>query len=235
MSRAGKQAGSALSQILTAYRRRPPWQRWLVVVVWMGLIFAVSAQPSLPEAPDPWFDVLLKKLAHMLEYAILCLLFWGALPADVPWWAWVLAVLYAASDEIHQTFVPGRNGWIVDVLVDGVVVDIGSVGAAEVVQHQLSTDHRDASVLPRHRIPIEHDVVLGIPPDSDQRSVEQVPPAHIGPRRMDQHQALTPSAGQTWLVRSQGHAGFHLDAIVHVRSGSWSEGAFPSKFIRTLV
>jgi VanZ family protein len=86
----------------------------------MGLIFAVSAQPSLPEAPDPLLDILVKKLGHMTEYAILCLLLWGALPADAPLWAWALAVLYAVSDEIHQTLVPGRNGWIVDVLVDGV-------------------------------------------------------------------------------------------------------------------
>ena len=120
MSHAGKQGGLALSRLLAAYRRRPVWQRWLVAIVWMGLVFVVSAQPSLPEAPDPLFDILLKKLAHMAEYAILCLLFWGALPADTPWWAWFLAVIYAISDEVHQTFVPGRNGWIVDVLVDGI-------------------------------------------------------------------------------------------------------------------
>ena len=120
MSHDGEQRGSVISRFLTAYRRRPAWQRWLVVVVWMGLIFAVSAQPSLPEAPDPLFDTLLKKLAHMTEYAILCLLLWSALPAETPWWAWAVAVLYAVSDEVHQTFVPGRNGWIVDVLIDSV-------------------------------------------------------------------------------------------------------------------
>ena len=120
MSHDGEQKESTVSRLLGAYRRRPAWQRWLAVVVWMGLIFVVSAQPSLPEAPDPAFDTLLKKLAHMVEYAFLCVLFWGALPKDSPWGAWVLAVLYAISDEVHQTFVPGRNGWIVDVLVDGV-------------------------------------------------------------------------------------------------------------------
>ena len=120
MSRAGKDRGPGVSRLMVAYRRRPAWQRWLVAVAWMALIFAVSAQAALPEAPDPLLDILLKKLAHMLEYAILCLLLWGALPMDTPLWAWVLAVLYAISDEIHQTFVPGRNGWVVDVLVDGV-------------------------------------------------------------------------------------------------------------------
>jgi VanZ family protein len=33
--------------------------------------------------------------------------------------ALLLAIVYAASDEIHQTLVPGRNGSILDVLIDG--------------------------------------------------------------------------------------------------------------------
>lgn len=32
--------------------------------------------------------------------------------------AWGLSVLYALSDEYHQTFVPGRNGTFVDLLID---------------------------------------------------------------------------------------------------------------------
>ncbi len=102
----------------------------------MGLIFGLSAQPSLPEVPDPLFDVLLKKLAHMLEYAILYLFFWGALPADTPWWAWVLTVLYAISDEVHQTFVPGRNGWVVDVLVDGVGAGLAALAVWHLQRHR---------------------------------------------------------------------------------------------------
>jgi VanZ family protein len=54
----------------------------------------------------------------MIEYAILCALFWQALGFRRPGWAWSLTVLYAASDEFHQTFVPGRHGWYGDLVVD---------------------------------------------------------------------------------------------------------------------
>jgi VanZ family protein len=47
--------------------------------------------------------------------------------------AFVVSVLYAASDEYHQTFVPGRNGTPVDVGVDAVgalvaLLVVGSLG-----------------------------------------------------------------------------------------------------------
>jgi VanZ family protein len=59
-----------------------------------------------------------KKLGHMTEYAILTLLLEEALPSRSIGLAWVFAVLYAATDEWHQTFVPGRNGWFGDVVID---------------------------------------------------------------------------------------------------------------------
>jgi VanZ family protein len=86
----------------------------------MGLIYAVSAQPTLPSAPSALWDVILKKGAHMVEYAILVALLWQALGCRRAGTAWIVAVVYAASDEFHQTFVPGRNGTPVDVMVDAV-------------------------------------------------------------------------------------------------------------------
>lgn len=38
---------------------------------------------------------------------------------------WLLAVLYAATDEIHQTFVPGRSGRVTDVLIDAAGAAVG--------------------------------------------------------------------------------------------------------------
>ena len=84
----------------------------------MALIYAVSAQPTLPKAPSGLLDLLLKKAAHMGEYAILFLLLWQALRSRSVGLAGALSVLYAVSDEYHQTFVPGRNGWYGDVIVD---------------------------------------------------------------------------------------------------------------------
>jgi VanZ family protein len=73
--------------------------RWLMVASWMALIFFLSSQPQLPSPPDPLADLIFKKGAHFTVYA-------------------VLAVLYAASDEWHQSFVPGRHPPPSDVLID---------------------------------------------------------------------------------------------------------------------
>jgi hypothetical protein len=55
-----------------------PALRWLAVIVWMGVIFLLSAIPSLSSPFEPFYDVILRKFAHMAEYAILtALLFWA--------------------------------------------------------------------------------------------------------------------------------------------------------------
>ena len=59
----------------------------------------------------------MKKGGHMTGYGLLALSFWHALEwrRDRRWLAWLLAVLYAATDEFHQSFVPGRNPSVWDV------------------------------------------------------------------------------------------------------------------------
>jgi len=106
-------------------KRWPFVYYWLPALLWMALIFAVSAQPNLPSVADSRLDTLFKKLAHMVEYAILTLLLWRALnarPRLIPplWMAFICALFYAASDEFHQLFVPGRNGTVRDVLIDSI-------------------------------------------------------------------------------------------------------------------
>jgi len=94
--------------------------RWLAIAGWMALIFFFSSQPQLPSAPDPWADLIFKKGAHFTVYAVLAVLFRRGLPPSR--WSWalslVLTVLYAASDEWHQSFVPGRHPQLTDVLID---------------------------------------------------------------------------------------------------------------------
>jgi VanZ family protein len=98
----------------------------------MGAIYYLSAQPSLPSAPDPWWDLLLKKGAHMAGYAVLMVLWWRALRLGCSerlalGLAVLFSVLYAVSDELHQLYVPGRNGSAWDVGIDtcGVLVAAG--------------------------------------------------------------------------------------------------------------
>jgi VanZ family protein len=95
---------------------------WLPVVAWAAVIFVFSSIPSLSTHLGVW-DLLLRKLAHGAEYAVL-----GALLARAiqrPLLAWTIGLLYAASDEVHQHFVSGRHASPVDVAIDAVGVTLG--------------------------------------------------------------------------------------------------------------
>ncbi len=91
---------------------------------WMALIFYLSSIPDLQLtgawAPLNW---VLRKLAHISEYAILAML-WYANVKDAKI-AGILSVAYAMTDEIHQYFVPGRTGSGVDVVIDTIGIVIG--------------------------------------------------------------------------------------------------------------
>jgi VanZ family protein len=98
-----------------AATKRSALSLWLPVVVWAGVIFAFSAVPSLGTGLGTW-DLVLRKLAHVSEYALLGLLL--ARATRRPAVAAVLAAAYAVTDEIHQTFVEGRHGAPLDVAID---------------------------------------------------------------------------------------------------------------------
>ena len=68
---------------------------------------------------------VLRKCAHVTEYAILGFLLVRAIGREVP--ALMVGIAYAASDELHQHFVAGRHGSPVDVLIDTVGLLIGAV------------------------------------------------------------------------------------------------------------
>jgi VanZ family protein len=98
--------------------------RWVAVVLWAGVIFVLSAIPSLASPFAPFYDFVLRKLAHMGVYAILMVLLFRALQGHTDskrhalLLAALLAVLYSLSDEWHQTFVAGRYGSFRDVWID---------------------------------------------------------------------------------------------------------------------
>ena len=88
----------------------------------MALIFFLSHQPDLSSGLGVW-DLIGRKIVHAMVYALLCFLWWRALaPLTSPIGALAAAagisVAYAVSDEIHQTFIEGRHGSPVDVLID---------------------------------------------------------------------------------------------------------------------
>jgi VanZ family protein len=95
---------------------------WLPVVLWAAVIFSLSAIPSLGTGLGTW-DLILRKCAHLTEYAVLAFLLARALGREAP--ALLLGVLYAASDEFHQSFVRGRHASPVDVAIDAVGLLVG--------------------------------------------------------------------------------------------------------------
>src|SRR3954470_22158032 len=103
--------------------------RWLPVVVWAAVIFAFSSIPSLSSGLGTW-DLILRKLAHTTEYAILAVLLLRATGSYA--WAFALTVAYAGTDEVHQLFVRGRHGSPLDVGIDAVGALVGlAVGASK--------------------------------------------------------------------------------------------------------
>jgi VanZ family protein len=90
----------------------------------MALIYFLSDQPHLSSGLGVW-DLILRKGAHMTEYALLFVLWTRALGWRLPLVAAIIAVGYSATDELHQATVPGRHGTPVDVLIDAVGVGIG--------------------------------------------------------------------------------------------------------------
>lgn len=128
---------------------------WLPVLIWMALIFSASADTESSERSSRfigplvrWFvpDIsetrldqivfLVRKAAHVTVYFVLACLFVRALhtPAAFtrPEWsrtkatfAWLVAALYSGTDELHQAFVPNRDGRWTDVGIDAIGALLG--------------------------------------------------------------------------------------------------------------
>ena len=102
------------------------WQRrfqlWAPVVVWAGVIFGLSSIPSLSSGLGTW-DEVLRKGAHITEYAVLGMLLLRALGSALP--AFAVGVAYAITDEVHQHFISGRHSSPFDVAFDACGVALG--------------------------------------------------------------------------------------------------------------
>jgi len=96
---------------------------WIPVFVQMALIFYFSAQPkgspALESFPMP------PGVGHLVGYAILGFLLYRAInygfrgwSSSAAWRSFLIGLLYAVSDEIHQLYVPGREASVTDVGID---------------------------------------------------------------------------------------------------------------------
>ena len=126
---------------------------WMPAVIWMGVIFFLSHQPATAsstlssgitamivhtietvvpfmELDLPTFHHFVRKGAHFFAYFTLGVLVIHALKlprVKGMVLAFVICILYAISDEVHQLFIPGRSGEVRDVLIDSAGAFVGIV------------------------------------------------------------------------------------------------------------
>ena len=123
---------------------------WLPILLWFGLIFVASGDtnsaqrssrligpllhwlfPDLSEETIGHVILFARKCAHLTVYGVLALLYWRAfrqpVKNDTRPWSWtetrnalIGVVIYAITDELHQAFVPTRQGSVLDVFIDTV-------------------------------------------------------------------------------------------------------------------
>lgn len=99
---------------------------FLPPVIWAGIIYFLSAQQVLSGFEVSTYDFIFKKCAHMFVYAVLyVLLFRGTSivfskksHTTKVWLPVFIAFIYALTDELHQSTVPGREATIRDVGYD---------------------------------------------------------------------------------------------------------------------
>src|SRR5205809_6944709 len=126
---------------------------WLPVFIWLSIIFAGSTDifsaeqtsrylvpflrwlnPQISISTIAAIHLALRKLGHLIEYAVLAALLWRALRSSRNLRAkistlfagvWVVCAIFAASDEFHQSFSASRTASLGDVLTDSLGAAIG--------------------------------------------------------------------------------------------------------------
>ncbi|MFA6602994.1 MAG: VanZ family protein [Candidatus Shapirobacteria bacterium] len=96
---------------------------WLLTILWMAFIFFLSARSTVGIGQTEVSRFLILKFFHLVEYFMLYILI--RLASGSSKTALILTYLYAVSDELHQIFVPGREGKWLDTLIDFVGTLIG--------------------------------------------------------------------------------------------------------------
>lgn len=120
--------------------------RWLPVLLWAGVIYFFSTDhfsapqssrilgpllhwlfPDIASEQVAFIHFAIRKFGHWLEYFFLAILLYRALHDESPGkhsfrpaaWTIILALIWAAIDEFHQSWVPSRSASLIDVMIDG--------------------------------------------------------------------------------------------------------------------
>ncbi len=108
--------------------------RWGAVASYLGLTFYLSSRTNVPGA-----SLLPDYLLHAAEFAILAALLLQAMSGGISgvhgrgalWTTFLFGAGYAVLDEVHQSFVPGRDASVRDAVVDVVAtgLTVAALGA----------------------------------------------------------------------------------------------------------
>ena len=106
--------------------------RWAPLVLWMSGIYFLSSRTRIQVSDVQVMNFIFFKTLHVIEYAFLYVLTYRSVRSqwhilgdrDASYIAYIVSIVYAASDEIHQTLVPTREGRARDVIIDAVGVII---------------------------------------------------------------------------------------------------------------
>ena len=99
---------------------------WAPVFVWAAIIFTFSSLQVGKATEVYWKDFLFKKTAHIIEYGVLATLIYRALinsgieKKKAMIYSVLGAFMYGATDEFHQSFTPGREPRVRDVVIDSI-------------------------------------------------------------------------------------------------------------------
>jgi VanZ family protein len=97
---------------------------WLPALLWAGIIFVLSANPTTSTSQIQWQDFVIKKTLHVLFFGTQATLLYRALISSgvektkAGYTAIILTAIYGATDELHQSFTPGRMPRAYDVFFD---------------------------------------------------------------------------------------------------------------------
>ena len=113
---------------------------WLPPILWGLIIFSFSSLQVGSSNEIYWKDFVIKKTAHIVEYAILAVLLYRAMiGSDIEKkkaiiFAILIVSLYGFTDEFHQSFTPGREPRIRDVIIDTIGGALGVLTFCKVLE-----------------------------------------------------------------------------------------------------
>jgi len=116
---------------------------WLPPLVWMGIIYFMSAQRSIGMTHNKTSDFFVFKSLHMVEYAFLFFLFYRAFQTITSryifWCSFIFTILNSVTDEFHQLFISTRQGSFRDMLFDiaGMLIMYGMIKNIRVLRRLL--------------------------------------------------------------------------------------------------